>query len=104
MKKNTLILIIFNLINTAAQFGLIMILSRYLSQAAYATYRQFFLPYEVMAPLLGLGLSSTIFYFYPRYENKKRLLFVILFLAFLTSLLFHVLINLGLGSVIAKSF
>ena len=104
MKKNTFILIIFNLVNSSAQFLIIVILSRYLNKVDYATYRQLFLPFEIAAPLLGLGLSSSIFYFYPRFVNKKRLLLYVLILIAITCIIFQSLLTIGIDNIIADSF
>lgn len=104
MKKNTLNLIVFNLINSSAQFIIVMILSRYFTKVDYATYSQVFLPFEVLAPLIGLGLSSSIFYFYPRYENKKKLLINCLSILLLMSVLFELFLLFGLGKLIATHF
>jgi O-antigen/teichoic acid export membrane protein len=101
MKKNTLNLIIFNLINSSTQFLVLIILSRYCALNDYATYRQVFLPFEVLAPLIGLGLSSSIFYFYPRYLNKIKLLFNSMLIIFLTSLLFEILMIFGFNYLIS---
>jgi O-antigen/teichoic acid export membrane protein len=104
MQKNTINLIIFNLVNTGAQFLLVMILSRYLSKNEYATFRQLFLPFEIVSPLLGLGLSSTIFYFYPRFLNKRKLLLSVLSLVFTTCFVFEMLLTLGLDKLISIFF
>lgn len=104
MKKNTLNLIVFNIINSSAQFIVVMILSRYFTKLDYATYSQVFLPFEVLAPLIGLGLSSSIFYFYPRYENKKKLLINCLAILFIMSFLFELFLFFGLGKLIATHF
>lgn len=104
MRKNTLILIIFNLINSSTQFIIVIILSRFLTTNDYATFRQLFLPFEVASPLLGLGLSSSIFYFFPRFEKKNRILQIIFCLLFFTCFLFQILLNIGLGDVISNNF
>lgn len=104
MKKNTINLIVFNLINSSSQFIILMILSRYFSKIDYATYSQVFLPFEVLSPLVGLGLSSSIFYFYPRYEDKKKLLLNCLIVLFSMSFLFELVLFLGLGNMISIHF
>lgn len=104
MKKNTISLILFNLFNTGSQFLLIVFISRTFSKTDYSTYRQVFLPFEILAPLLGLGLSSTVFYFYPRFSNKQNLLFSSLFLIFLNCAFFEFLLLVGLGKEISNLF
>ncbi|GGG11401.1 hypothetical protein GCM10011344_10150 [Dokdonia pacifica] len=95
MRKDVILLFVFNLVNSSTQFALVLILSRFLDQEDYATYRQFFLPFEVLAPLLGLGLSNTIFYFFPRFENKIKLLQTCLSIVLVISIIFQLIISLG---------
>lgn len=104
MEKNTINLIIFNFINSLTQFLVIVLLSRYCSLDEYASYRQVFLPFEIIAPLLGLGLSSSIFYFYPRFENKRKLLFLNVVLIFITSAFFFFAIIFGLDDLLSNKF
>lgn len=104
MQKNTIGLILFNIFNTGAQFLLVIILSRYFNKEDYATFRQLFLPSEIIAPLLGLGLSSSIFYFYPRYSNKLKLLISSLTLVLISCLIFELLLVCGLDEIISISF
>lgn len=104
MQKNTIGLVLFNIFNTGAQFLLVIILSRFFSKEDYATFRQLFLPSEIIAPLLGLGLSSSIFYFYPRFSNKIKLLISSLTLIFVACFVFEILVIGGLGKIISISF
>ncbi len=102
MRKDVILLFVFNLVNSSTQFALVLILSRYLNQDDYATYRQFFLPFEVLAPLLGLGLSNTIFYFYPRFEDKIKLLQTCLSIVLAISVVFQLVISIGADYYIAS--
>jgi O-antigen/teichoic acid export membrane protein len=49
-----------------------MFATRMLSKTDYATFRQTFLAYNFIAPLLMLGLPNALYYFIPRNENRKR--------------------------------
>jgi len=83
---------------------LTVIASRYLSLHDYATFRQTFLPYEIMVPLLTLGIPSTIYYLLPRSKNKLNLIFNSMFIMFLTSLLFSGFLIFGGIDILAKLF
>ncbi len=100
MRKNTILLFLFNVINSVSQFGVVMILSRFMPQDLYGTYRQVFLPFEISAPILGWGLTSTIFYFHPRFESPQRVLQVGLGLILTTCLIFQFLLFAGLNDII----
>lgn len=88
MRNQTILLSVFNLINTGFQFLFIFLLSRFFLQSDYGFYRKFFLIFEVCTPLIGLGLSSSIFYFYRDYEDKNKLMTINLFIVFITNVIF----------------
>lgn len=48
------------------------VLSRLLSPSDYASYRQALLSYDLLVPLLSLGLPTAIYYFLPRHPDRQR--------------------------------
>lgn len=60
-------------------------LSRLLLPDEYATYRQTFLIYEMMAPLVGLGLPQGVFFLFSLYRTRVRVLTAEMMLALLGS-------------------
>src|SRR5690606_36901693 len=103
MQKNAINLFIFNIVNTLAQFLIVIILSHNLEKADYATFRQLFLPFEMIAPILGIGLSSSIFYFYSRFTEKSKLLQVCLLLLAFACLIFHISLTLGIDELLSQN-
>jgi O-antigen/teichoic acid export membrane protein len=104
LSNKTISLVFFNTVNTGAQFCLYIILSRYYSTTDYASFRQTFLLFEMAAPILGLGLTTSIFYFYPRFNDKKALLIKLLLLVFFSSILFVLSFLLGAGQLLSHTF
>jgi len=102
MQKNAINLFIFNIVNTLAQFLIVIILSHNLEKSDYATFRQLFLPFEMIAPILGIGLSSSIFYFYSRFTEKSKLLQVCLLLLAIACLLFQISLNVGIDQLLSQ--
>ena len=49
-----------------------MVLARVLTKGEYATFRQTFLAYQFVAPLLMLGLPSAVYYFLPAEKERVR--------------------------------
>lgn len=49
-----------------------MIIVRMLSPAAYATYKQTFLAFEVVLPFLAFGLGNGLYYYLPFEKNRIR--------------------------------
>ncbi len=82
-----------------------MVLSRVLSKADLATYRQTLLAYEVVLPLLSLGLVSGIYYFLPTEKTRMRGVVVdgVLLMAAM-GLLYAVFIALGGNHLLARRF
>ena len=80
-------------------------LSRELTKADYATYRQTLLSYRFVAPVLLLGLPQALLYFLPQHEEQKRkILFKIIGVLFLVGLLFSLFIFFGGNHVLAQRF
>ena len=82
-----------------------MVLARVLSKADLATYRQTMLAYDVVLPLLSLGLASGVYYFLPTEKNRARGVVVDgLVLMAGMGLLYAVFIALGGNHLLAKRF
>ncbi|MBN1879734.1 polysaccharide biosynthesis protein [bacterium] len=82
-----------------------MIMTRILSKSDLATYRQTMLAYEVVIPLLSLGIPSAMYYFLPTEKKRMRGVVVdaLLFLM-ATGFLYSVFIALGGNHLLAKRF
>ena len=57
---------------TCSSIVLAAVLARLFSKQDYAAYQQTLLTYNVIAPLLALGLPNALYYFVPRDKNKAR--------------------------------
>ena len=80
-------------------------LSRLLSKADYATYRQTVLTYEISAPLLILGLPAALFYFSSSDPSGGGLIVKkILKILFFTGLLFLLFFVFGGNYLVAELF
>jgi len=82
-----------------------MAAARLLSKHDYATIRQTFLAYDVVSPLLLLGLPNALYYFLPRAETDRRGV-LIDSIALLTALglIFSLFILLGGHALLAHVF
>ena len=82
-----------------------MVLARVLSKADLATYRQTMLAYDVVLPLLSLGLASGIYYFLPTEKIRRRgvVLEGLLLMAGM-GLLYALFIAAGGNHLLAKRF
>ena len=83
---------------------LLIIASRYLSLHDYATFRQTFLPYEIMAPIVAMGIPSTIYYLLPRRLDKLNLIFQSMLIMSFSSLIFSSFLMFGGIGMLAKLF
>lgn len=82
-----------------------MVMTRVLSQAELATYRQTLLAYQVAVPLLSLGLPQAIYYFLPAEEKRKRGLLVdALVMLVCMGFVYAVFIALGGNYLLARRF
>lgn len=87
-----------------ANIFVMVVASRYLSLHDYATFRQTFLPYEIMVPILMLGIPATIHYLLPRREDKLNLIFQSILMMTFTSLLFSSFLIFGGIALLADWF
>jgi O-antigen/teichoic acid export membrane protein len=82
-----------------------IVLSRLFTKTDYAAYRQTFLAYAFVAPLLTLGLPGALFYFLPRdKEHGRSILTGNLVLLFLMGCLFALAMWCGGNELLAKRF
>ena len=102
--KKAISLSIFNLVNSLTQFLLVVLLSRFYIKADYGTFRQTFLPFESLAPLLSIGLTNSIFYYYPRFADKQRLIKLFLLIIGCTCLTYQLFFWVGGNHLIAAHF
>jgi O-antigen/teichoic acid export membrane protein len=78
--------------------------SRYLSIDDYATFRQTFLPYEILAPLLALGIPDTIYYLLPKRNDKLNLFIEALVIILFLNTIYGLFIILGGDGFLAQLF
>jgi len=83
----------------------VAVLARLLDPDAYATYRQTFLAYNFVAPIMLLGLPHALYYFLPVERHRPRAvvlenLFVLCFMGFL----FSAFLLLGGNRLLALQF
>ena len=84
------------MVNTATRLGAMIILARIFSKAEFSSYRQVFLPYVFVMPLLALGLPDGLLYFLSVHKDRARnVLANNLLVLFSTALLFSAFILLG---------
>jgi len=81
-----------------------VIAARFLSLDEYATFRQTFLPYEVLIPLLELGIPATLYYLLPRRADKFNLILETMMIFLMTISLFILFFVLGGIDVISNRF
>jgi len=81
------------------------VLSRIFTKTDYAAYRQVFLSYNFVFPLLILGLPSSLYYFLPGNKKKGRsILSGNLLLSFVMGAMFALAVWLGANHLLAKRF
>jgi len=70
-------IILGNIAQSLAQMAVVMVLARLFSRADYGSYRQVWLVYWMLSPVLLLGIPSSILYFLPRLQPEQRRRFVL---------------------------
>jgi O-antigen/teichoic acid export membrane protein len=65
-----------NAVQQLSNLALLVTLPRLFGRAEYGAYRQVWLIYNLLAPLLMLGIPSSLLYFIPRLEPEKGHAFV----------------------------
>lgn len=88
--KTALSLFVSNGFHTISHIFVLVICSRVLAPIEYGSYRQFFTVYELAVPVLGMGLSQAIFYFYARSKSRQEVFWIVFKILFFTNLLFAV--------------
>jgi len=61
-----------NTAQSLAQLATIVVLTRLFSRGDYGSYRQVWLVYFMLSPVLLLGVPSSVLYFLPRLESDER--------------------------------
>jgi O-antigen/teichoic acid export membrane protein len=95
----------FSRATVVLSYIIVMIVSsRLLSLHDYATFRQTFLPYETILPILTLGIPATIYYLLPRREDKLNLIFHSMLIMSFTSFIFSIFLIFGGINILSKLF
>lgn len=82
-----------------------VVATRFLTKTDYATYRQTFLAYEFLAPLLSLGIPNALYYLLPRGNSDQRGLIIdALFLLSLVALAYALFLLFGGARLVADWF
>ena len=84
-----------------------MVLVRYFSVTEFGHYRQLFLIFFVVLPIMDMGISNSLFYFLPKYPEKKeqflsQTYFIQFFLCITLVVIFYVFGN-EISNFICKS-
>lgn len=82
----------------------LIVASRFLSLNDYATFRQTFLPYIVLVPILQLGIPGTLYYLLPRRKDKLNLVLESLLILSLTAFMFSLFLLIGGIGFLADKF
>lgn len=91
-------------IAVVANLLVVVLVSRHFALEEYATFRQTFLLYEILGPILTLGIPATIYYLLPRASDKIQTVFISTQMVALVSLLFGGLLLAGGNQYIALQF
>ena len=71
-KQKTISLSIATMLTTVISTIMAMIMARVFSKVELSAYKQTFLAYQTLAPILSLGISQGIFYLLARNSAQKR--------------------------------
>ena len=94
-----------NGVTTVVQMVVAAFLARYLSQAEYGTYKQTYLTFSLLVPLLSLGLPAALLYFIPKNEARERgVVLEVLLLLSAGGLAFSAFLLLGGANLLASWF
>src|SRR3990167_9837804 len=97
MKKTTLsdkvgFVSLSNIALLATNLIISIFLARFLSREVFGTYKQVFLIYNVVSPLVLLGIPASLLYFIPRFDKRLvksqlawQTVYLLLFLGLLMS-------------------
>jgi O-antigen/teichoic acid export membrane protein len=103
---DSVLLSVVRIVTIFAGMAQTMILARTLTKELYGTFSQTLLVYSFIAPLLSLGLDSTINYFFNKTDNqadKEKAINAIFFLTIVTGIVGAVLM-MGAKKPIARFF
>ena len=94
LSKKTFIILFGKVINRISALFAIIYLSYHLPKADYGSYRQMWLLFNMLVPILSLGIPVSVNYFFPLLKEKEQKSFIfqtyfsLAILGFLFSLLF----------------
>lgn len=92
-------------LSTFVTVAIAVVMSRILTHAELATYRQTILAYQVALPLLSLGLTNSLYYFLPTEKLRPRgLVLDALIIMFAMGLIYAIIIALGGNHILSKRF
>ncbi len=60
-----------------------IVLTRSLSLEEFGAYKQVFLVFTVLLPIIDLGITNSLYYLIPKYPDKKKAVLVNTFLLLL---------------------
>lgn len=105
LSSRALVLTIAKFFNLGMAMVISIVLSRLLSRSDYGDYRQVWLLFQTISPLLILGIDDSIIFFLPQIEksNHRRLLLQTAGLLGLLGLLFSAILFWG-ADLIAKAY
>lgn len=83
---------------------IIILASRYLSVFEYGTYRQTFVIFDFISPLLLLGLSNAIFYYSSKLDSKFKVFINAVVIVVFSGILFSLFLVLGGNIAISNLF
>ena len=83
MRKEALLLGLASVIEMAAQIVVPMVLARQLTPEGFGSYRLLWLLAGTALAVAPLGMSNSLFYFFPRHEGDKRSIYATQALIFL---------------------
>ena len=72
LKKQSLYLSMGKILGFGIQFFTPVILVRILSRYDYGLYQQFLLAFSLIVQMFGLGLNSSLYYFFPNSDDKTK--------------------------------
>jgi len=74
LTKQTVFLIAGRIFALPLAFIVPVILVRYFSMTEFGHYKQLFLLFYLILPIMDLGISNSLFYFIPKYPTNKNLI------------------------------
>jgi len=104
IKVKSFHLFLNQVILTASQVIILISASYWLKVEDYGLYKQFFLIPETIIPILGMGLSSSVYYFLTKYRDHKLLLFKLVKYGIIIFIGISLLNLIGGGRLVSQAF